>query len=1106
MKIKHLKMKLSVFLTFFCVMQITAATGFGQERINIDVKNASLDEILEEIKVQTDYRFFFEKGVINLSRKMSLKVRNETVENVLGEMFSDSPISFTILKDQIVFTRKPPERLKILEPSKGLRPLPLRRVMRPVTVNLLLTIIGKVTDRSGDPLIGVNIQVKGTTRGTVTDFDGGYSIDAGEDDVLIFSYVGYQTQELDVNGQTEISIQMMEDAETLDELVVVGYGVQKKSDLTGAVSQVKTEALEAVPSYNVEQALKSQAAGVTVRQNSGTPGGRIEVRIRGGNSMIGSNQPLYVVDGFPITGDISFLNPSDIESIDILKDASATAIYGARGANGVVMISTKKGSTNQKSKIEIHSQYGIQFETNRYEMLNARQYAEVANEWLVNSGQEPYFDLNEVQGPGTNWQDFIFRDAPLNNHTLTFSGGTSKTRFALSGNYFGQNGIIKYSGVEKGSFRLNLDHKFSDKIRWAVNTNLARRERESVPVDNSAHGGSMLSGAMAAPPTLPIYDEEGGIVRISQVYSFGSIGMENPAIYFPPRKNNVLNNTVLGNTSVNVDLTNEISFKTLIGIEYDDQSGDDYIPIVYDGDIGSGAQSSYTQNSFLTENILTYSKNINENHNFKLLGGFTYQTYKARSFSASVRGFSNNITENYNLGSAEIINNPISGYSEWTLASWLSRLNYSFNDKYLLTASIRGDGSSRFGKNNKWGLFPSGAFAWRVTEESFMQNIKFINYLKIRTSYGVTGNTAVSPYQSLNRLSAERVVYGNHTEEIGFAPAGIANSDLKWESTTQFDVGFDIEMVDERLKLTFDYYKKSTSDLLASVPLPPSIGFTSSLQNIGKIQNQGIELSLGADILRTEFKWDISTQFSVNRNEVVELAGGADIYGGGVGIFGNISLAREGEPLGVFYGFVENGLNEEGYIKYVDLNNDGEINIQDRTIIGNPYPDFIYGLTSNFSYKNFDLSIFLEGVNGNNLWWATAATHLNSFQRGSNQFADLYGNYWTAENPNPNAKYPKVSSSSQISDSDRFVKNGSYFRMKSMRLAYNISVKKFVERAQIYFLCTNLFTVTSYPGIDPDVNTAGTDSNNIENRLTTGVDESAYPMSKVFSVGVRFNF
>ena len=1083
-------MKLTMILIFLTVFQVTATSIFSQgKNVSLDMQNVTVREVIIEIETQGEINFFYNDDLTELNRQISVFFQDKPIKEVLENALAQADMTYEVIKDNFV-------------------------VLIPNTRNInvqVIRVIGTVTDQDGKPLPGVNITYKGTISGTITDLDGNFSIEVDNPEaVLVFSFVGMVSQEITVGDQTEINIILTMDFAGLEEVVVVGYGTVKKGDLTGSVSQVKTEDLESVPVYNIEEALKSRSAGVSVKQNSGTPGGRIDVIIRGGNSMIGNNQPLYVVDGFPVTGDISFINPSDIESVNILKDASATAIYGSRGANGVVIITSKRGRTGQKSKIEINSFFGVQIGSNRYEMLDAKQYAEVANEWLANSGGVPYFNLDEVQDPGTDWQDFIFRNAPLNNHTITFSGSTAKTKFALSGNFYGMDGIIKYTGVKKGTFRLNLDHEFNKIINLAVNLNLARRENKNLPVDNTLHGGGILSGAMAAPPTLPVYDENGQIVQIAQVYSFGSVAMQNPAVYFPPRRNISLSNTIIGNTNLNINFTDDLSLKTLFGLEYENIFGDNFSPIIFAGDRGSASQSYGFRNSVLIESILAYTKTFNDRHNLNIIGGYTYQTNMYRNFGIGVSGFANNTTENYDLGAAQTIGNPSSGYSEWTLESWLARANYSFDNKYMLTASIRADGSSRFGANNKWGIFPSGAIAWLVSEESFMENINIINFLKIRASYGITGNTALSPYQSLNRLTSVKTIYGNHADEIGFVPDGIANPDLKWESTAQLDFGFDLYLLNNRFSFIFDYYKKNTSDLLASVPLPPSVGFGSSLQNIGEIQNTGLEFSLAVDILRNNFKWDVSTQVSTNRNEVVKLAGGSDIYGGGVGIFGNISLAREGEPLGVFYGYTEDGLNEQGYIKYIDRDGDGANTPLDRSIIGSPYPDFIFGFNSNFSYKNFDLNIFLEGVSGNDIWWATSATHLNSFQRGSNQFADLYGNYWTAENPDPNAKYGKISSDYQIGDSDRFVKDGSYIRLRSLRLAYNIPASKigmpWIEVAQIYLSGTNLFTITNYPGIDPDVNTTGSDSQNINTRLTTGVDQNGYPLSKIYGVGLKLTF
>ncbi|MCB0689502.1 MAG: TonB-dependent receptor [Saprospiraceae bacterium] len=973
--------------------------------------------------------------------------------------------------------------------------------------DFVIDVEGVVLDNEGNPLIGVNVLVKGTDLGTATDFDGGFSFSqVDENAILVVSYIGYETKEVALEGRDHLTITLRSDSQLLDEVVVVGYGSQKKSDLTGSVSQVKTEALEALPVYNVEQALIGRASGVRVTQNSGQPGSRIEVRIRGGNSMIGNNEPLYVVDGFPITGGINFLNPSDIESMNILKDASATAIYGARGANGVVIITTKRGSQNKDGQISVSVYQGIQSEINRFEVLDARQYAEVANEWLRNNGDQPFFDVNQVQNPGTDWQDVIFRTSPVRNATLEFSGGSERTNYSMSANYFEQEGIIINSGVKRGLFRLNLDHKVKDWIRLATNVNISRRNTRAVPVNNGTRGSNLYSGALSAPPTLPVRDENGLPTRIEQIYSFGSIDMRNPLLWSEPYKSQSLATTILLNSNLEIDLMKNLTFKTLFGLENENSNGEGFSPIIFANDRGGASASNVRWYSFLNENTLNYNNQFGS-HNLNVLVGNTFQSYQAESTSISVSGFSNNTTENYNLFSAETVNPPSSGFSQWKLVSFLGRATYDYAGRYYLTASVRSDGSSRFGENNKWGYFPSAAFAWRISEEPFMAG-KNIDNLKLRLSYGVTGNTALSPYQSLNRLSPVTYIFGNNTESVGFSPSGISNNELKWETTNEFDIGFDLGFANGRYEITFDYYKKNTKDLLASVPLPPSVGFGSNLQNIGEIENQGVELALGATILDGEFGWDLTANVSTNKNKVLKLAGNSDIIssGQGAGLAG-MNIARVGEPLASFYGLLEDGLDEEGFIKYVDVTGDGLVNSLDRVILGTPYPDFIYGLNSDFKYKNFDLNIFIQGSQGNDIFFRTAFTNLNSFQRGQNQFADLYGNYWTQENPDPNAKYPKISSQTQQQASDRFIVDGSYLRLKSVQLAYSVPLKNAgIQKCRIYLKGTNLWTLTNYIGLDPEVNTMGTDSQSIGSRLQVGVDESGYPTAKVFGGGVQITF
>jgi TonB-linked SusC/RagA family outer membrane protein len=1087
------RMRIVVLLIMITVTQTFAVNAYAQsKRLSLNFKNEKIINILDKIEDQSEFYFMFDASRIDVNQRKSVDCEDQLISEILDQLFEDTGITYSIKDRQVLLT-----------------------TIDKFDTEQQKTVSGKVTDSSGSPLPGVTVVVKGTTQGTITDVDGTYSLTNTPDDATLqFSFVGMKTQEILISGKNQINVSLIEESIGIEEVVAVGYGTMKKSDLTGSVAQVKSETLESVPVYNMEQALKVGAAGVRVTQNSGSPGQRIEVRIRGGNSMIGGNQPLYVVDGFPVPEGIDFLNPSDIESVDILKDASATAIYGSRGANGVVIITSKRGRKGQKSRIEVDSFYGIQKEVNRFDVLEAKDYAIIANEWLKNQGLDSYFNVDQVENPGTDWQDVVFRTSPLHNHTITFTGSSAKTQYSISGNYYDQEGILINSGVKRGSARINLDHEMNDWFTMGVNLQLSRRERYSVFSDNGWWGEGLLSSAAAAPPTLPIYNEDGLPYQINQEYGFTSVALRNPLVY-ASSKSRSFSNSILCNGTFNIKITPDLSFKTLLGLQYGYGLGDNYSPIIYESDRGSASISNSYNNSFLNENTLNYVKEFDEIHNLNLVGGYTYQTSMYRSSNIGVSGFANNTTENYDLGAAETIGNPGSEYSDWTLASFLARANYSYNDKYMITASIRADGSSRFGADHKWGYFPSVALAWRVSEESFLKNVSTINSLKLRLSYGVTGNTALSPYQSLNRLSSVKYIYGNQADVIGFVPTGISNSDLRWESTGQLDIGFDLNIINNRLRFVFDYYKKNTRDLLASVPLPPSVGFGSILQNFGEIENKGIELSVNADILQRELKWVVSAQVSANRNKVIELVGGSDIFGAEASGWPSINIAREGEPLGAFYGLLEDGLNDNGFIKYKDVSGpegepDGIINALDRVILGSFYPDYIYGLTSDFLFKNFELNLILEGVYGNEIFNANGGQNLNSFQRGTNQLKDIIGNYWTPENPDPNAKYPKISAATSFTASERFVEDGSYLRLKSLRLAYNLPVSsigiRFFDRAQIYLSGTNLVTITNYSGLDPEVNTRGSDSGSVANRLYIGIDQTGYPNAKVYAIGIKLSF
>lgn len=1092
--IKLLKLSvLQLFISVVCLSFVQATELSAQkvlkERISVEFKQLTAQQILDQLEGKSKVKFIYNASIFTDNTRIDYRANNTPLEDILSDILRPKSITFEASKDQIV--------LRKVATQQGFDTSPLKKETFSVPLRIIQ---GNVSDENNDPIPGVSVVIKGTTKGTTTGIDGNYQLDVEQTNntVLVFSLVGYASQELAVGNQSRLNVKMMPDDRTLDEVVVIGYGTAKRSDLTGAVSQIDTKEIDALPVADVQQALRGRAPGVRVIQSSGQPGASVQVQVRGGNSFLGNNNPLYVVDGFPLTGGIDFLNPSDIASMDILKDASATAIYGARGANGVVIITTKQGKSGQ-TRINLDSYYGFQSTAKRFDLMNAEQYAEVANEQLVNDGRQPVFSAGNLAN--TDWQDEIFQTAPIQNHVLSFTGGNDKTRYSVSGNYFNQEGIIRNSGTDRGSFRFGLDQNVSDRFSFSTHFVGSLFTFNNNRANNGHRGNNILSSAIVAPPTVAVRDGDGNFSDVAP-YPFSPNVLQHPLLFaeiFDQQKRTSL----LGDFSATFKITEGLTFKSLVGIEQAFNEGNFYSPTILrlSSPNGNAATSFNRSVSYLNENILTYTKAFS-NSSLTAVGGFTWQNSTNNSNSQSGAGFLNDILLNNNLGAAEVTNPNSSGYSEWALLSWLGRVNYSLADKFLFTFSARADGSSRFGANNKWGFFPSGAFAYKLSEEEFIKNIEAISSLKFRVSYGETGSTTLSPFQSLNRLGVQRATFGK-TDVIGFAPVALPNDNLKWETTAQFNVGIDAGFFNERLRFTADYYNKSTTDLLAQVTLPGSSGFSSIVTNLGEIRNSGFEFGVGADIVDRAFKWDVFAQLSRNVNEVIDI-GGSDIFGSGISLpFGApINIAREGEPLGLFYGFQEDGLTENGQIKFVDINGDGAISNADQTIIGNPYPDFVWSINNNFSYGDFELNIFLEGSQGNDLFFATGGSISNSFNTGENQLVDVYNNRWRPSSPDPNALYPKLSTGSNFRVSDRFVKDGSYIRVRNVRLNYNLPLSKmdvsWVRSLQLYVSTQNLFTITNYPGLDPEVNTrSGTGD------LRIGIDETGYPAARTLTFGLK---
>lgn len=1072
-------MRTTFFIIVFSVTQILAANSYSQgTRLSLNLKNVSAKTVLSQIEDKSQFYFIYDATVIDVEKKVSIELKDEPITKILDELFEGTNVIYKINNRQIALTT---------ETNSSVSQQPR-------------AISGRVTDSSGAPLPGVTVVIKGKTTGTITDAQGNYTLaSVPADATLQFSFVGMKTQEIAVAGKSIVNVTMTEETVGLEEVVAIGYGTMKKRDLTGSVSQVKSKELEAYPSTNVFQAISGKSSGIQVLQSTGAPGASVNVRIRGSNSIQGSNEPLYVVDGFPINNP-TMLNNADIESIEILKDASSTAIYGSRGANGVVLITTKKGKAGT-NHVEFESSYSSQSLIRKLDLMNAKDYATLYNMKAANDGVAPYFTQSEINnfGTGFDWQNFIYQTAPILTNSLNLNGGNEKTHFSISGSIFSQDGIIKGSTYDRYSFRSNVDHKFSQKFSVNLSSTFTRLDTKREDSGGGARGETLIA-AQFAPPTLTPYNDDGSYRVLANAYPFVAPDLINPLNFLNEQSTVIKANITLINAALVFKPIEELSINISGGLENRDDRDDTYTTRNFINSDGSAKVNTNQYISLLNENTVNYTKTFNEKHHISALAGFTYQDFLTTSLSGSGTGFLSDVFQTYNLAAATTPGIPTSKYSKSVLLSYLGRINYNFKNKYFVTASFRADGASKFSKGNKWGYFPSAALAWRISEEDFLKGNSVISNIKLRTSWGATGSQAINPYVTLNQLSSGKMVFSDALYNT-FAPGAKLPGDLKWETTEQFDVGFDLGIFKNTFEITADYYVKNTKDLLNTVMLPSSLGFTSTVQNVGKVQNKGLEVGLNAHISRSSFQWDVNANISFNKNKVVKLYNDEDILGGFVGVVAlqdNTNILREGRPIGQFWGYIEDGYNEKGKIKYKDVNPDGKLTIADKTYIGDPNPDFIYGLNSNMSYKNFELNIFLQGTYGNDLFNASAVSYAYDFVSGMNMIKELLTNSWTQNNIN--AKYPKIGTNTSVNVSNRFIEDGSYLRVKNIQLAYNVPFSKFsaknvIQSLQIYASGQNLLTFTKYSGWDPEVNSSG-----------LGIDNKTYPMSKSLTFGLRARF
>ncbi len=953
----------------------------------------------------------------------------------------------------------------------------------------------KVVDELG-PLPGAAVLVKGTTNGQAVDNNGVCTISSVPDKaVLVISCLGYDDTEVIWNGKSDITVRMKSSSQLLDETVVVGYGTQRKKDLSGAIAQVKGDVINEYSTLSVANALQGRVAGVEISQLNGQPGAGMQVRIRGANSIKGSNDPLWIIDGFP--GDINMINTSDIESVEILKDASATAIYGSRGANGVVIVTTKRAKQGDLH-VEYNGSAGVQTLTKTLEMLSGDEYMHYLNDKAAIQGNPAVFTPEQIAANqwSTNWQDEITRPALLTDHSVSVSGGNDKMQSIVGASWFRQDGIVKRSGYQRASINAKLNYNISKYVSANANIIYSYTVHDQM---NSQGGGTsaIVSSFKTSPLATPHYDDGTWNDFVSQ-----PAGGLNPVAYLYEVSNRWRSNRIVANAGITIRPVSGLSIQ-LTGNVRNGLSRKDYFKTKkYPNSVGEASISFGDTMDLSGNGIITYDKSFGK-HNLNVMGGVTYEQDITKSTSTgTARGFLSDVVESFDLDAADTKGLPTSGYSDWKLLSFLGRLNYNYDNRYLLTVNFRADGSSRYSRGNKWGYFPSAAFAWRASQEDFLRNVDWLSELKFRVGYGVTGSTAISPYSTQNTLESVNVVFDKQTT-VGYAPKDTYLGDLRWETTAQLNTGFDLSVFHDRLRITADYYHKRTYDLLNDVEMPRSSGYTTALRNIGSIRNSGVEFQADARLIDRSVKWDLGVNFSLNRSKILKLADGKDIFGSKISntiISDQLNVMREGERMYLFYGYVEDGYDGKGQLTYKDLDEDGSITTKDKRVIGDPNPDFLLNFNTSISWKGFTLSAFFQGSFGGDLYSLTMATIAYDYANNGNVLKDVYYNHWTPDRTD--AKYPNLISNLNLKLSDRFVYDATYLRLKNVELSYAIPCKgSFLKKAKVYVSGQNLVTFTSYPLWNPDVNAKGGGAS-----LTQGVDDSCYPIARTLTLGCRLTF
>lgn len=1048
------------------------ALSYGQQqKINLNLKYAPLSTVIKEIEKQSGLTFFYRIEDIRLNQKITVNTQNKSLTVVLNSISNQTNLNWKIENNQILLYKNDRVPKPQVYESSDLR--------------------GNVKDGNGNNLPGATVFVKGKSIGTTTNQNGDYSIsNVPADAVLVFTFVGMKTKEVSVGGKTLINVALAENAVELNEVVAIGYGTARKKDLTGAVSVVTSKEFDSRPTSNIGDALEGKIAGVQISKPSGQPQAGYNITIRGVSTITAGSDPLFIVDGVPTTS-INQIEPTDIASISILKDASAAAIYGSSGANGVVLISTKRGANNE-TKVSFNAYYGVANVEKTMDVLNAGQYKNLMTEMGYNTDWSLYNN-------DTNWQNQVFRTGLTKSYQIGVSGGNEKTSFYLSGSYLKQEGIIIANSLEKYSFRVNLDHKVSDFLK--VGTSVSYNKWNDVSV---AEGGrwSMGNGFLTASPAIGIYNPVGTFTADPFL-----VDLENPVAGLTADDHGYNNYRFNGNAYAELSFTKDLKFKSMLGIEENNDSYHSWIdPLrTLQGRIYQGIANYSSSVSFywISENTLSYNKVIGK-HTFGGLVGYVASKINGESSGITGKNFGSSAVHTVNAGT------EISAtYSEKAKAneSFLGRINYAYDDKYLLTANFRADGSSVFGANHKWGYFPSFSTGWRISKEGFWNENSIINDLKIRAGWGEVGNDQIGNYASWGVVSPSANYVIGGVQVPGTALTQMENADLRWEKTAQTNLGIDAYFLKNRISFSADYYIKNTNDMLLDAPIPMSVGMgwntSIATKNIGSMTNKGLEFQVSSKNLTGVLKWSTDFNISFNRSKITKLEQGVPILGGFIDNRSASTIAEVGQPLGTFYGYVSEGIDPKtGNIKYKDLDNSGNLSDGDKTIIGHASPDFTYGLTNSFNYKGFTFSFFFQGVQGNQILNASRIVTEGMYYP-VNQLATVLTRW---EKPGDITNMPKSDPGNLNHNSDvssRYIEDGSYLRLKSTTVGYDLpkSISNMLktEKLHIYITAENLLTFTKYSGYDPEVSAYGVG-------LSQGVDFGSYPQSRSFLFGLNVNF